>query len=101
MIQGGPRKTSSRSLVDVGIQRDVILMSGILEIFLSESPYPSNSLQLRHTFAAVRKISNGKNSKAFNLFCTPCRKRRSAMERFEMNGRNHVVSQTLVENPTL
>jgi hypothetical protein len=37
MIQGGPSKTSSRSLVDVGIQRDVIL-------------YPGNSLQLRHPF---------------------------------------------------
>src|SRR6266478_1501173 len=47
MIPGEPRKTSSRSLVDVGIQPDLIRMPGNLEIFLSESPYPSNSLQLR------------------------------------------------------
>jgi hypothetical protein len=74
MIQGGPRKTSSRSLVDVGIQRDVILMSGILEIFLSESPYPSNSLQLRHTFAAVRKISNGQKLQSIQSLLYPVSK---------------------------
>src|SRR5207244_1767884 len=31
----------------------------VLEIFLTESPYPSNSLQLSHPFAAARQISNG------------------------------------------
>jgi hypothetical protein len=74
MIHGGHRKTSSRSLVGVGIQRDVILMPGILEIFLSESPYPSNSLQLRHTFAAVRKISNGQKLQSIQSLLYPVSK---------------------------
>jgi hypothetical protein len=98
MIHGGHRKTSSRSLVGVGIQRDVILMPGILEIFLSESPYPSNSLQLRHPLRLFDQT--GKNSKAFNLSCTRV-ENGVPMERFEINSRNHVVSQTLVENLTL
>jgi hypothetical protein len=99
MIHGGHRKTSSRSLVGVGIQRDVILMPGILEIFLSESPYPSNSLQLRHPLRLFDQT--GKNCKAFNLSCTRVENGVRRWNGSKSTAVTIVVSQTLVENLTL